>query len=153
MNIGEFISGFVGDSLAKIDEVIEPFRPVLNVLQEPIPVISELAGEDITLLDLAKLLGVGKAADFIEAIATLDDLIATVNAFSTGGDGSWLTLGSFDVNGSAAMDPGMAGKLSPMNEDQAGDVGEQLGGSGARDFNEKTLMKPKKERKVLFSDH
>ncbi|MEL6109586.1 MAG: hypothetical protein AAFU85_26550, partial [Planctomycetota bacterium] len=150
LNIGEFVSGFVGDSLTKISEVIEPFRPVLEVLQTPVPVISELAGSDISFLDLAKLLGVGKAADFIDAVATLDDLVTTVDAFSGSGDSSWLTLGSFDVNGGEAMDPGMAGKIRPANEEEADDVEAQLGESGASDFNDKTLMKPKKERRFFF---
>src|SRR5262249_21629103 len=48
MKLGDFLNNLVGPALHTIDRLIEPLKPVLNILTSPIPVLSQLAGHPIT---------------------------------------------------------------------------------------------------------
>ncbi|MDC0935626.1 hypothetical protein OAS39_05025, partial [Pirellulales bacterium] len=73
---GAAISGFVGPVLDEVLEIVEPVRPVLEQLQARIPVISDLAGQEVTILDLAAMFGYlpPETLDFIESLILLIDL-------------------------------------------------------------------------------
>ena len=45
MNLGSFLTDFLGPIVEKVNETLDPIRPVLDVLTEPIPVISDLGGQ------------------------------------------------------------------------------------------------------------
>src|SRR5262249_47296219 len=57
---GTFVSRFVGPTLAKVQGLVQPLQPFLDVLDKPLPVLSDLGNPpvQVTLLDLAKELGV-----------------------------------------------------------------------------------------------
>ena len=47
LDLGTFITDFAGPILQEVQSVIAPIMPVINALQERIPVLSDLAGETI----------------------------------------------------------------------------------------------------------
>src|SRR5205085_9406200 len=53
LHLGTFISGFVAPILRKVKEYLDPVKPIVDALQTRLPVISDLAGKDTTLVDLA----------------------------------------------------------------------------------------------------
>ena len=55
LDLGTFISDFLGPILDKIQEVTEPIQPIIDLVTARIPILSDLAGEDITLLNLAQI--------------------------------------------------------------------------------------------------
>ncbi len=76
LDMGSFVSDVIGPTLEKVNELIDPIRPILDALTTPIPVISDLAGET-TFVDLMRLFGSGgdTVANFVESAAQLADLI------------------------------------------------------------------------------
>ena len=110
-------SGSMADKLLKplLDEVgefIEPFMPVIDTLTAPIPILSDIAGEPFTLLDLAGIFGSVDPA-FIETIADILDVISAIQGFI---NAPWLQLGSltlFDVDGD---DAGFVPGGAPLSE-------------------------------------
>lgn len=58
LDLGDFIGGTIGPVLSAIQDVVEPVKPLLDVLDTRLPVISHLTGGDVTLLDLAERLRV-----------------------------------------------------------------------------------------------
>src|SRR5262249_24932923 len=55
--LGSFISDFLAPILEKIQDVTEPLQPIIDVVTARIPILSDLAGETITLLTLAEIFG------------------------------------------------------------------------------------------------
>jgi len=81
MDGGSIVTDFLAPIFDKIHEIIQPFMPVVDVLTAPIPVLSDLAGEPFTLLDLADIFG-SVDADFIEAVA---DILVLIDKFTAPG--------------------------------------------------------------------
>ena len=48
LNTGDVISKFAGPILQQVDAALGPIKPVLDVLETPLPVISQLAGTILT---------------------------------------------------------------------------------------------------------
>lgn len=92
MNLGEFLTNFAGSSLEKVEEVIDPVRPILDTLNSRVPVISELAGADLTFLDLGRLYGgrVGKAVQFIDAVG---EIVSIVDSIPELEPNTWISFG------------------------------------------------------------
>ena len=76
VDLGSFISDFLGPVVHQIQEITQPIQPLVDVLTAPIPVISDLAGKPITLIDIAGMTGYVQP-DLIYAIA---DVITLVNS-------------------------------------------------------------------------
>ncbi|MAE66420.1 MAG: hypothetical protein CMJ18_19295, partial [Phycisphaeraceae bacterium] len=101
LNMGEFFTDLFGSTLETINDIIAPVRPVLDILPSPIPVISDLAGTPIALVDLARVFGLSDVADFIEAAAAIADLL---NIPSFGGE-LFILFGGFTLeNGEIMLD-------------------------------------------------
>ncbi len=86
--------------------MLAPVRPVIEVLQTPLPVISQIAGRNFTLLDMAELfvpIFGGEASPetrrFIKAAADLNSLMNFVQNVSASGK---IDLGSYQVSGGSA---------------------------------------------------
>ncbi len=75
MNLGDFFSGFAGELLGNVQEVLEPVQPVIDALTTPLPVISDLSGSTVTLVDLARLFGRADVANFAQAVIDINNLI------------------------------------------------------------------------------
>ncbi len=110
INMGSFLSDVLGPAVNTIQSVVEPIRPILDVLRKPIPVISDL-GPQVTLLDLAAHFGYADAAEFVAAVGKIADLAGDLK--TSGGD-VWLDLGGFRVDGESAQNSRALGQLSPQ---------------------------------------
>src|SRR6185436_4916545 len=83
--------------LEKVKSVTEPVQPLVDILTTPIPIISDLAGEPIDMLKLAKLFGyiTPGTEQFIRDLATI---ITLINDTSFSNNGSILIpLGDFNL--------------------------------------------------------
>ncbi len=124
---GQVIQSFAKPVLDRVNAVLAPVKPVLEVLQKPLPLISQLAGRDYTLLDLAELyvpIYGGEISPetkrFIKAAKDLLSLIDTVNQISASGS---ISLGSYQLSGGG-------GAARPSHQrsviDQSSAVGQRL---------------------------
>lgn len=92
------IKQLLGEPFEEIANIIKPFMPVVDLLSDPIPVLSDIAGKPFTILDLAEIFG-SVDADFIEAVADILDVINTVGSITSL---PVLPLGNFTLYDSAA---------------------------------------------------
>ncbi len=80
LDAGSVAEWLLDPLFGRIAEFIEPFMPVVDTLTYPIPILSDLAGEPFTLLDLAAIFGSVDPA-FIGAVADILDVISKINEF------------------------------------------------------------------------
>ena len=78
LDMGSFLTQYLRPVLIQIDEGLTPIRPVIEVLTDPIPVISDIAGRDISLSNLLYQFGGPKG----QAIATFIDIVRLVSDLS-----------------------------------------------------------------------
>jgi len=108
------LDAILGDLLDEVNRFISPFMPVIDTLTAPIPILSDVAGEPFTLLDLAGIFG-DVDPRFLETIADILDIIVAIEGF-TGADP--LPLGDltlFDADGpDAGFLPGAAEGLDDL---------------------------------------
>lgn len=120
LHMGELVNNMVVPVLEKVNEVLEPIRPVAAALDTPLPVISDLMGEDYTLLDLAR--DMGQISDgtykFIETVSEFADFVEGVRNFLNGllepGSDGWLHFDDLELDGNLARQAGNLGKLQPV---------------------------------------
>ncbi|XZE56469.1 PKD domain-containing protein [Planctomycetaceae bacterium SH139] len=126
LDVGQFFNGFAGKVLEEANNILEPVRPIIEFLSEPVPVVSDLAGGNITMLDLLKLEGgkVEKAAKFIESVADFDRILQNIPDL---GDGKLLNLGG------ATYTPGVGFTASDSVDDVALRFKELAPASGSFD--------------------
>jgi 6-phosphogluconolactonase (cycloisomerase 2 family) len=109
MSLGQFLSNFVAPILQQVKTYLDPIKPIVDALRARIPVLSDLAGQDISLVDIASQLANAsgdkraKAAVegtriFLQAfdiVYSLSDAIAAAT-----GDPNDLTInfGNFDLS-------------------------------------------------------
>ncbi len=147
LDVGTFISDFLGPILSEIQKVTKPIQPIIDVVTARIPILSDLAGEDITLLTLAQTFGLlePSTVDFINDVAQVITLINKLQgvgqgnivipfgAFSLSSDNngemkqiSPLTnLSKVDFAGAiaSASGPGVSSTFQSASSGFAGDVG------------------------------
>ncbi len=119
LNLGSFLDGLAGDVLSRVQKVLEPVQPVIHVLTTPLPVVSDLSGSDVTLVDLARLFGRADVADFAQSVIDINNLITGLPADASG---IWIDFGSFDIDSALARRSGDASgarrgnpQLKPIN--------------------------------------
>ncbi len=107
INLGSFVNNVIEPVLAKIETALWPVMPVIDALTARVPVISDLAGRNITLLDLASQFGYVSPTTqgFIEAVASLTTDLPNYTGF--------IHLGDLTLDGEAARDAANLGKLQP----------------------------------------
>ena len=102
LNLGGFLSDLLEPVLTTIQDATEPLKPVLKVLNTPIPGLSDLAvgaglGE-VTLLDLAGAVapysGYGPLFDLSEKVVNILDLVQSIDI----GSSVRLPLGGFNLD-------------------------------------------------------
>ncbi|WP_168566016.1 dockerin type I domain-containing protein [Crateriforma spongiae] len=115
LDLGSFISGFAGDILGRVQAVLEPIEPIVDILTEPLPVANDLeflvdkfAGEtapydQVNLLDLASLLG-NVDVQMIDAIVQIVDLASNIPT-PVAGESVLIPLGEVVIVG-ASTAPG-----------------------------------------------
>ena len=77
LDLGSFISDFLGPIADKINDIIKPFDPILDALKTRIPVLSDFMGRDYAVLDLAADFG-DVDRRFIDAVYDVRSLIGTI---------------------------------------------------------------------------
>ncbi|HXV74786.1 MAG TPA: hypothetical protein VD788_00590, partial [Candidatus Polarisedimenticolaceae bacterium] len=96
LDLGSFISDFLGPIVEEVQKFTEPFQPVIDVVTAPIPVVSDLAGRDISLVDLAGMTGYVNP-DLIYAIADVITLINSIPEIDPNDPALILPFGDFTI--------------------------------------------------------
>ena len=98
-----FLRGFAKNVLDQVNSVTAPVEPVIDVLATPIPLLSDLGSEDVTLLDIFGLPQETQDAVYsLQGIATLADLAETLTFSGSPG----IDMGDWSM---AAHDPRVDG--------------------------------------------
>lgn len=86
LDLGTFISDFLAPILDKIQDVTEPIQPIIDLVTARIPILSDLAGETITLLTLAEVFGLlePSTVDFINDVLQVITLINSLEGLGEG---------------------------------------------------------------------
>ena len=79
LDAGTALSRIVGPSLSKLDEFFDEFRPVIDFLNTPTPVISELLGAPMSLIDVADKLSPGLTPSDAERIRATKKFVDVAN--------------------------------------------------------------------------
>ncbi len=139
LDLGSYISDFLGPVLGKIREFVEPADPILEMVTTPLPIISDLLGEPITFLDLAESFGYldPGTRKFIEVVAQVVDVIQLVGNFD--GKSLLIPMGAFEMianigGGAPKVNP--TGKLLNSFEQDLESIKNANPGSGGTDVNE-----------------
>ncbi len=95
INPGEAIRNLAGPVLETINDIIDPIRPIINVLTDKLPVIADLGGP-YNLLEVAEFFGYlpPTTRQFIEAVAFISDLAEMATSMESGD----ISLGGFSVD-------------------------------------------------------
>ncbi len=120
LDAGSVAKQLLGPAFSDIADFIKPFMPVVDTLSARIPILSDIAGTDITLLDLAAIFG-HVDGDFIKAVADVANVISSIDSFiSAPAQELQLGLGSITLFDAAAgisnfdpLDP--SSQLSKIN--------------------------------------
>ena len=138
MDLGSFVGSFVGPVLGKVRDITAPLQPVLDFINKPIPVLSDLMGKPTTVLDLATSasavasFGNSSPADirFITALAGVTSLLGSVPTLPSN---TFVPLGSFDLAGFDVRGAADLSGATPNVTDQK-DPQAAIQQSGAKDF-------------------
>lgn len=144
LDVGTFFSDFLRPIVETIDGYLEPLRPVLNFVTQPIsplsfnPVAGLLGGSggSVSILDIAVFLDVidEEGAAFINAAATISDMIDMIanGSLPNRGSGVVIPLGGFDFSGLDMRNPGaLSGASVNDPEESVEDAFADLGGDTA----------------------
>lgn len=96
LDLGSFISDFLEPILSEIRKVTEPLDPIIDIVTARLPVLSDLAGETITLLDLAEIFGLLEPST-VRFIENVLDIIELINSIPTGTGTILIPFGSFTL--------------------------------------------------------
>jgi Ca2+-binding RTX toxin-like protein len=100
LNLGSFISDTLAPVLHEIQTFTEPVQPLVDIITSPIPVISDLAGQPISLVDIAQLFSNDLDLGYVTAVAKI---ISTINSIPTDAGNVIIPFGSFTL-GDAPLD-------------------------------------------------
>ena len=103
LNFGEFLNDFVSSIFGPIKTVLAPVEPIVQILMKPLPLVSDLLGRKITMLDLARSLGYvsPSTVEFVKSFAQITDLI---NNLKFTGANSYIVLGDVTFGGGDGID-------------------------------------------------
>jgi Ca2+-binding RTX toxin-like protein len=101
----------LGPLFGDVKQFIDPFMPVVDTLTAPIPILSDIAGEPFTLLDLAGIFGVVDPR-FLDTVADVLDVINAINGFLNAPELPLGDLTLYDLSGGISnFDPNVPGAL------------------------------------------
>jgi Ca2+-binding RTX toxin-like protein len=112
LDLGKFLGETIGPLVEKIQSVTEPFQPIIDIVTAAIPVLSDLAGEPVTLVDIAAAFGEFNP-DLIYAVA---DLISLVNSIPASPGSLMLPFGDLVLVDNRDGASEMFGGLSDVSE-------------------------------------
>ena len=128
LDVGTFIGQVLAPILQEIKKVTGPLQPVVDAIQAPIPILSDLAGRPFNMLDLAELFGylTPSSRKFIEAIATIIDV---ANNTPVVGDTILIPLGNIAITQDARGNTSSAPKPGGGSSNKS--PSERVDGSGS----------------------
>ena len=112
LDAGSFFNNLVAPVFDQIDAALTPVQPVLEVLSTRMPVLSEIAGEDITLAEVIEELG-GEDAN-LGIISAVADFYILYQDLSNIAQTGTVVLGSFTIGNNANGTPVDARILSSL---------------------------------------
>lgn len=99
LDAGEFITNTFGPLLGPINSILEPLQPVIDLLTDEIDFLTEIGAEEInTIQKMIQAIPDPRAQNvskFIDVIASLIDLVRTLDEFSDLGE---IVLGDFEID-------------------------------------------------------
>lgn len=108
ISAGAFFEGLLGEVVQEMKRVTGPIQPVIDTLYAPIPVLSDLSrlagGGDVTLISLAQDFSTLTGGPDLEFVDTIKSIIEFINRLPTCATECFVPLGSFTVNGGAALE-------------------------------------------------
>jgi Ca2+-binding RTX toxin-like protein len=120
LDLGTFISDVLGPILEEVQKITEPLQPIIDIVTFELPILSQLAGKPITLLDLAEAFGYldPETREFIEDVIAVIELI---NDIPTGNGSIYIPLGAFSMitGEDGEMETNPLGNLSDVDLDSA----------------------------------
>ncbi|MGE5611337.1 MAG: beta strand repeat-containing protein [Bacillota bacterium] len=97
LDLGSTISGYLKPVFTKVNEIIDPVRPVINLLNQKLPVI------DMSLLQVAGAFDpASKYVGFVNTVIWISDTVAALAAAD--GSETWIDMGSFRVGGAGSSE-------------------------------------------------
>ncbi|MDM8557941.1 LEPR-XLL domain-containing protein [Candidatus Parabeggiatoa sp. HSG14] len=95
LDLGSYISDFIGPILGKVQDITKPLEPIIDFLTSPFPVLSDL-GIELTFVDLAEYFSDGRFdTGFFDSVV---EIIEFVNSIDVGGfDNLWINFGDFTI--------------------------------------------------------
>ncbi len=102
LDLGRLIRGMVTPIFNKLDTLLEPVRPVVKLLLQPVPVFSHWLGDSFTFM---KLLGLSQSEQsLVRSLDALSRLNDRVKALTT--DVTSIDIGSFQITGAETRSEG-----------------------------------------------
>jgi Ca2+-binding RTX toxin-like protein len=105
LDLGRFFSDFVSPIASRVQTVLEPIRPIIQVLSDPLPVFSDVSAMrsffdlngngSVSLIEVISKQQGTAYYKFIDAVNQLDQFITRI---PNGGDGFEINLGDLDLN-------------------------------------------------------
>ncbi|MEZ5299664.1 MAG: hypothetical protein R3F11_03190 [Verrucomicrobiales bacterium] len=131
LNLSGFVSQFIAPILGTVQDILEPVKPVIDVLNTRVPVLSDVSfltelfdsnnDGDVTLLELAPLKPETK--QFLSAVIEIADIVLNIpTQLSAAGD-LIIPLGSFDLNGLLS---GVHSSTFSLSDLELGDANKNL---------------------------
>ena len=119
LDAGTFVTKFLGPTLGDVQEYTRPMQPVIDTLNKPIPVLSDLGPEPVTLLSLAETLG--PSDNEFGLIFDLVRLIDFVNRIPDSRDGNKIIVELGNSPNDYGLDVGrlLQGPVAPEQARQA----------------------------------
>ena len=108
MNIGSVLGDIVAPIAERAEEIFEPMQPIFDLLEEPIPGVSDLSekigGDQVNLLFMSKALSAlpnppTELLNVINSVDRLRDMAELAQHLASFGN-TWVTIGSFNISGS-----------------------------------------------------
>jgi len=104
IDLGGLLNGPVKEVFDRVNQMVEPLKPVLDLLTSDIPLVSDLSklvgGSGVTFLDAIRLVSGSEYESAVTFIETMDDVVTTISSLSGIPSGK-ISLGG--LNGKASQ--------------------------------------------------
>src|SRR5262249_5829486 len=99
LDVGDFLNDLIGPTIERIQSVLAPLQPFVDVLLTPIPGVSDLAkiflGREVSPIDIAILFDVGGAQEAKVFLEAVQEILAFTDVLDSVGAGTYINFGDF----------------------------------------------------------
>ncbi|MHB8050091.1 MAG: carboxypeptidase regulatory-like domain-containing protein [Coriobacteriia bacterium] len=100
LDLGSFISNLIGPTLGEIADAIAPLKDITDAMTDPIPVISDLMGDPVSLADLAEIFGECDLG-WLDSVDEVLDFIVMIGGMGSAGE-LYIPFGDFPIYGASS---------------------------------------------------